>query len=194
MSDAHFSLSVKLRLRMDVNCPSDMCGTAALTDKTGGAVVRRHDRLRDTLAQILESGTGRPTQTEQVVPAWCTEQRDARLDIAYTDDNAYVIHVDVAVVHSLRSSNAKKAPALRDGYTCAVEETNKRRLYPGGRLTPTVFETHGRCGDAMAAMLRSVYRGLPPDERASALGSSWQTLSCTLQRGNAEILLSACPP
>ena len=105
-----------------------------------------------------------------------------------------VIHVDVAVVHALRSSNARLAPAMRDGYTCAVEESNKRRRYPGGRLTPAVFECHGRCGDAMAAMLRSVHRSLPPDERAIALGRAWQALSCTLQRGNAEIILAAGAP
>ena len=84
--------------------------------------------------------------------------------------------------------------AGRDGAAAADGVRSKRRRYPpaGGDLIPLVFEAGGRPAEETIAYIRSLGAGVgDPVERAMLTRAVWQQYACTLQSGNAELLLSA---
>lgn len=218
MPDAHFVTAVRTRLRVDQlpaghgrTCqhrnaqtrqlcsePLDQRCRHARVCKTGGAVVRRHDSIRDWLAKWIHDVTGRATLTEQFVPSWdrLNEQGQllrARLDVVFNDAQGRRVYLDAAVsdpatpnVHELRQrANRNAAAAMR-------EEDAKRLRYPGPELTPFVLESLGRLGPSADAFLRAV---VPKDmeNRAHVMSQARQSLSVLLQTCTAELVLSAAP-
>jgi len=174
----------------------DKRGLHARTCKTGGAVVRRHDRIRDWLAAWVEEVTNRTALTEQFVPKWDRQDKKgqmirAKLDVCFDDAQGRRVYVDVAVTDAATTcAQALRARAKRDGAAASEEEDEKRGRYPGPDLTPFVVEALGRLGDSADAFLRSL-APRDPEERSRVLRAARQTLSVLVQIGNAELLLSA---
>ena len=71
-----------------------------MTCPVGGGVDRRHDHVRDALAEWLRS-LGRSAHREQYVPKWDKPESRARLDIATLDSRQGVVHVDIALTDSV---------------------------------------------------------------------------------------------
>ena len=160
-------------------------------------MVRRHDSVRDWLADLVRRLTGRMVQTEQLVPAWdrvsptTGEVERARLDVAYVDDGGRRVYVDVTVVDAATvMQDVERTRSRREGAAAARAEDQKRLRYPGPALVPFAIEALGRPGEAAEALLRSL---APVDlgRRSVVLGAAWQSLSVLVQTGNAELLLSA---
>ena len=61
----------------------------------------------------------------------------------------------------------------------------------GGELVPLVFEAGGRPAEETVAFVRSWAAELEDAERSKVIRHAWQQYSCTLQSGNAEMILSA---
>ena len=113
-----------------------------------------------------------------------------------TNDPATGRHVyvdwSITCVHSTYAPR-RGARADRDGLAAAQAVDKKRERYPphGGELVPLVFETGGRPSDEAASFVRSYGADLEDGERSELPGGLWRQISRTLQRGNAEMLLSA---
>ena len=99
-------------------CPGDH-GHHALTCRIGGAVLTRHNRIRDVLAEWLKS-QGIGANTEQEVPEWDTARAQARLDVAYFDSAHGERFLDVAVLaahtQGFGSSSTTGAPRAEKAY------------------------------------------------------------------------------
>ena len=69
----------------------------------------------------------------------------------------------------------------------------KRARYPpsGGELIPLAFEAGGRPADTTLAFVRGWGAAYEGTERSEVIRYAWQQLSCLLQTGNAEMILSA---
>ena len=153
---------------------------------------QRHDNLRDEVAELQRTRSGRPALTEQYVARWSTSSRAARLDVVTSDALGRDEFIDVAVVHPL-SVVAQRGAVAKDGATAAREEQDKHKRYPGPFLTPAVFETIGRPGESCQQWLRSLHSACScsPSERTLLTQEAWQRLSCVIQRGNAAMLAGA---
>ena len=60
-----------------------------------------------------------------------------------------------------------------------------------GELLPLVFEAGGRPADETVAFVRSWGVDLDSAELSRVIRCAWQLYSCTLQSGNAEMILSS---
>ena len=87
----------------------------------------------------------------------------------------------------------QRARAGKDGVPVADAVGQKRQRYPpsGGELVPLVFEAGGRPAEETVAFVRSWAAELDDAERSKVIRHAWQQYSCTLQSGNAEMILSA---
>ena len=95
---------------------------------------------------------------------------------------------------SSSSSSIQQGRAGRDGVAAEDAVRAKRRRYPpeGGELVPLVFETGGRPAAETVTYVRSLGASVgDPVERSMLTRALWQHYACTLQSGNAEMLLSA---
>ena len=135
-----------------------------------GGVVRRHDRIRDWLADTIER---------------------ARLDVVFNNRHGQRVYLDV-VVPSAGTTNPEtaRARAAKDGAAAARAADGKRVRYPGPDLVPFAIEALGRPGKDALSFLRSL-APTDPETRSVVLGSAWQELSVLLQMENAELLLAA---
>ena len=61
----------------------------------------------------------------------------------------------------------------------------------GGGVAPLVFETLGRPSDEAVEFIRAYGYCVDEAARGEVLGGLWRQLSRQLQRGNAEMVLSA---
>ena len=50
-----------------------------------------------------------------------------------------------------------------------------------GELVPLVFGTNGRASDEAVAFIRAYGVGLPPDNRAEVIGTTWRHFGATLR-------------
>ena len=93
------------------------------------------------------------------------------------------------------SENAprRQARSNNDGVAAAAMVREKRTRYPpsGGDLAPLVFESLGRPSDEAAEFIRAYGQCVDEAARGEVLGRVWRQLSRHLQRGNAEMVLSA---
>ena len=98
----------------------------------------------------------------------------------------------ITCVHSTNAPR-RGARAETDGLAAAQAVEKKRDRYPphGGELVPLVFETGGRPSDEATSFVRSYGADLDDGDRSELLGGLCRQISRTLQRGNAEMLLSA---
>ena len=218
MPDKHFITSVKLRLRCDVcpqgavcqhrrqdgticGAPLDRRGWHARCCGVGQSRTARHDRMRDWHAKLHTSLTGFAATTEQLVPAWDRVNRRtglleaAKLDVATTDPSTgRPVFVDWSITCEYSEyAPRRQARSNNDGAAAAAMVREKRDRYPpsGGDLAPLVFETLGRPSDEAAEFIRAYGQNLGEAERGEVLARVWRQLSRHLQRGNAEMVLSA---
>ena len=176
--------------------------------KLGGGVDGRHNYIRDWLCAAYSECTGLPANTEQRVPEWDLINpedgtlEEARLDVATSDvATGAALFMDVVVKTAFSIDPAVlRRRARRAGTAASDAAAGKRRRYAeaGASLIPFALEAGGRPSDEAAAFVRlmgSVYtetHGSEDGEPApSPVGRLWQELSTLLQRGNAELILSA---
>ena len=115
----------------------------------------------------------------------------ARLDVACIDRRGRRSYADIVVPTAASTCpELVRARAARSGAAAARAEDKKRLRYPGPDLVPFAIEALGRPGADAVNLLRALAPA-DPEERSAALGSAWQSLSVTLQIGNAELLLAA---
>jgi hypothetical protein len=221
MSDLHYKVAILRRLRCRhpgsdspanpaTHCKhraaqgGSMCGQDlderghhAETCNTGGKVDARHNELRDTLAGMTTEATGRPTDTEQLVPHWDRVDEatgvveHARLDVCTTDTAGRRVYVDVTVADAATvNPEQRRRRANHNGAAAARAEDTKRLRYPGPSLVPFALEALGRPGESTISFMRSL-APTEPHARSKWLGSAWQTLSVVLQTGNARLLVTA---
>ena len=161
----------------------------------------RHDAIRDFTASFHPKVTGYVANTEQRVTAWDRVNprtgllEEARLDVATRDAvSGRTIYVDanVSCAHCGYGPR-QQARAGKDGVAAADAVRRKRQRYPpsGGELVPLVFEAGGRPAEETVAFVRSWAAKLDDVERSKVIRHAWQQYSCTLQSGNAEMILSA---
>lgn len=213
LDDAHFRASVQLRFHAEVlpdglRCPFsgsesgtcgaalDRCGAHSSTCLRGGHAVGRHDDLRDTLKECLDVHGAGVVTIEQVTPQAREDATAApRVDLVVCGVSGRTVRLDVAVTHALGVAPMRHRAAVKtDGAAARLLEDHKRGLYPGVRLTPAILETHGRMGIALLTFIRSAFAHLPADARTAAVVDTYQSLSATLQRRNAGMLLRAAAP
>ena len=161
----------------------------------------RHDALRDFTASFHPKVTGYVANTEQRVTAWDRVNprtrllEEARLDVATRDAaSGRTIFVDASVTCAQSGYEPRqRARAGKDGVAAADAVRQKRQRYPpsGGELVPLVFEAGGRPAEETVAFVRSWAAELEDAERSKVIWHAWQQYSCTLQSGNAEMILSA---
>ncbi len=152
-----------------------------------------HNDVRDELMALFWERGHQRVPREQVAPFQPApvDGQDPELDqldlvaIGMDGRNVY-IDVEVTVAHS-----RGRVAAVQAGAAAAAGERSKKTRYPRLHLVPAVVEAHGRSGAGMATLVRAMHAGCDPEERPGLIGDAWQRLSCTLQRGNAEVLLSA---
>ena len=157
--------------------------------------------MRDWHAKKHTSLTGFAAPTEQLVPAWDRVNRRtgvleaAKLDIVTRDP---ATGRDVFVDWSITCEYSTYAPRRQacsnnDGVAAAAMVRTKRNRYPpsGGDLAPLVFETLGRPSDEAVEFIRAYGHYVDEAARGEVLSGLWRQLSRQLQRGNAEMVLSA---
>ena len=218
MPDKHFLTALKLRLRCDVcpqgavcqhrrpdgtvcGVPLDRRGWHARCCEVGQSRTARHDAMRDWHAKKHTSLTGFAAPTEQLVPAWDRVNRRtgvleaAKLDIATRDP---ATGRDVFVDWSITCEYSTYAPRRQacsnnDGVAAAAMVRTKRNRYPpsGGDLAPLVFETFGRPSDEAVEFIRAYGHYVDEAARGEVLSGLGRQLSRQLQRGSAEMVLSA---
>ena len=206
LTDQEVVTSVRLRMCMDVfDAPNGAClhhnrqtvcgaaldtlGAHALLCRLGGHVVKRHNRLRDTLAAILREVLDTSVHVEQH-PAEIAED-ERRPDISFLDHRGMRQWIDVAVVTPHPRSLPGQATMTRTGALCESMEATKRRKYNMLSLYPGVMEHLGHMGEGLMTLLRSVHRDVDPFKRSMMVDSAYQTMAAALQRENVTLLAAA---
>ena len=175
--------------------PLDPQGHHALTCQIGGQPTLKHDHLRDILHKWLVNW-GFFSQREQRVPELDDtdeegKPRQAILDI-YTTINDRQYLIDISVTDAVSDCPVRTNSRSSTDATAAMErEQQKRTRYQNDpRLVPFVFEVGGRWGPTAEAWIKTI---APTDttERATALAQLRYELSTSLQRSNADMILTA---
>ena len=146
--------------------------------------------------------TGYVALREQRVVAWDRVNphnglwEEAVLDVSTRDPTSgRPVYVDAMVTCAhCDYAPRQQGRAGRDGVAAEDGVRTKRRRYPpeGGELVPLVFETGGRPAEETITYVRSLGASVgDPVERSMLTRALWQQYACTLQCGNAEMLLSA---
>jgi hypothetical protein len=167
----------------------DASGSHALLCRLGGHVVRRHNKLRDTLAGILESVLDSTVHVEQHPPGMHEDAR--RPDICYIDYRGIRQWIDVSVVTPHPRSLPGRAAIARTGALCESMESTKRRKYHMLSLYPAVMEHLGHMGQGLCSLIRSVHQHSDPFQRAKMVDEAYQTMATDLQRANVTLLAAA---
>ena len=206
LTDQETVTAVRLRMCMDVfdgphaaclhhnrqtvcGAALDTMGAHALLCRLGGHVVKRHNKLRDTLADILKGVLDTSIHVEQH-PAEVTED-ERKPDICFLDHRGMRQWIDVAVVSPHPRSLPGQATMTRTGALCESMEATKRRKYDMLSIHPAVMEHLGHMGEGLRSVLQSVHRHADPMKRSRMLDMAYQTLAATLQRENVTLLAAA---
>eukprot|EP00969_Alexandrium_andersonii_P224161 9899146-Alexandrium_andersonii.AAC.1 len=80
--------------------------------------------------------------------------------------------------------------ARQDGLAAATREKEKHQRYPGNKLRAAIVETEGRVGREFWAFLRAT-ASRDPRERSQQLQDVRQRLAAAVQRGSAQLMLTA---
>jgi hypothetical protein len=158
---------------------------------------RRHNALRDCLAELIFYVTGHKPLIEQTylnMPS--NPQSDHpddddhnlnRSDVTFHTADA-TIHLDIMVTSAATAQALAGATSssTTPGHAAAQAEQHKRRKYHQQPITPAIFETHGRMGPALIQFLQQLTNTLPTQqERTCKFHYCIQKLSTTLQHHNA---------
>ena len=165
----------------------DDLGDHALLCKSGGHVVRRHNRIRDALAETISQLIPQVPQVEQMPP----DDPQRRPDIGYITTKGRREWIDVEVCTPHVKALPRAACAKRDGVLAAAEEQRKRRLYNDIALHPAVLESRGRPGEALITLVHSMAQAAEARDRSQIVAGIWQDLAIARVRGNAAILTEA---
>ena len=152
-------------------------------------VVRRHNKLRDTLAGILTGVLETTVHVEQHAPE---VQDDARRpDICYVDSRGMRQWIDVAVVTPHPHSLPGQAALNRVGALCESMEATKRPKYNMLSIIPAVMEHLGHMGQGLCTVVKSVHKHADPFRRSQMIDDSYQTMAAALQRAYVTLLAAA---
>ena len=205
MNNKQFNTAVRLRLHLPTlpttcthckhknanqSCTAqqDPQGTHAICCKLGGHVVRRHDSIRDALADIITNLTGLTPHKEVIIPHAAPNRENPRLDIVTTNENGSHTYIDVSIATATLPATIQHHNSHKSIPAAATLRANeKRRSYPGIPCTPFVLEAHGRADEAALHFIRTIAPKCP-QTRSTTILSVWQTLSATLQRNNADAI------
>ena len=169
------------------SCTRDRFGRHVLLCQTGGAIVERHDKCRDKLAEVIVEQSALPAPTEEQVYVY-TDNRHP--DIRYQNWRGDEVYIDVAIV----SPHGRAEPArTRPGAAIAAAENCKRLKYSQLNLMPAVAAHLGRPGASLVTLIRSLCRDPDAEARSETISTIWQDWACTLQQWNANILATAGP-
>ena len=162
-------------LDLPAKCP---CGTSnsadhALSCHKGGYTIYRHDRLRDSFADILSHAGVRAIETEKLLQPcdeynqelqpypWANTDRDARMDIVcmglWAPDQ--MSYMDVRVCHPMAASYLNTKPSsLYKTHEKSKKTSYMRRvqIVEGGTFSPLVFTTTGGVGPEMNRAMKKV--------------------------------------
>jgi hypothetical protein len=178
------------------NTALDEYGHHATTCPSGGCLLHRHNALCDVLTKWLRRH-GYLAQREAHIPelddhAPDGAPRQAILDILTTGP-LHRSYVDVTVTASTADALRLPARAQNDGQAARQREADKRHRYNHHpHLIPFALETHGRWGPTAEAWIRTL-APTAPEERATSIMELRYNLSATLQRANADAILTASP-
>ena len=126
------------------------------------------------------------------------ELRQAKLDVAFRDDEGALGYVDVAYTNAASFDAAATLRAARTpGKSASEREDHKRKRYPPAdnphcELVPFVVEARGRLGAEVLPFLR---QHAPAEEplRSAVLARATREISIITKRGLAALLLAAEP-
>ena len=204
VDDELFRISARVRLHAAVceegaacqhkRSDGTICGEAldphgrhALSCAVGGWRSRRHDALRDCLADIARSAGEHADIEVDVTGAAADPATGARMDIVLRGaaGGTERLLIDVAVVSPFAVGAGGRA-----GAAASQMAAHKRRKYRRVAVIPAVVETMGRPGADLQALLR---RLAPTDlaARAAFMARSWRLLSATVQPHNALMIRAA---
>ncbi len=159
----------------------DVHGTHAFRCPRGGGLIRRHDAVRDAVAEWLR-GQGFHALTEQVVPGWDDASGAAVLDVIYHSGTRGRICLDVSLVDMVTVA-ARRIP-----YRPALQrrEQKKHRRYPHAGMVAFVLDARGRWGVEAETWLRQVLSERPESERQNARRGLRAAVAYALQSQAAE--------
>ena len=179
------------------SCPSqilDRFGQHALTCKRGPGICRRHNTLRDCIADYcrraqlnptLEAGSGYLNQTRPadiLLPTW-NLGRDAALDVTVVNPlNNF--NIEGAIIPGQITEEAADRKHRNNDAKC-------REL--GWECIPIVVSTYGGWGSEASVFLDSLSSRVAMQTvsaKADIKRALFTRLSCTLMRANAQILVS----
>ena len=174
--------------------PLDPHGHHALTCAVGGYTITKHNHLRDILYRWL-CDMGYTCHREQHTPELDDvhqgQPRQAIMDVVCTTHTGHYL-IDLSVTDAVSECPKHTAANAHHNATAATtREHDKRRRYNDHpQLIPFVLETGGRWGPTAEAFIKSV---APTDttERTEALTQLRYALACSLQRNNADMILTA---
>ena len=119
------------------------------------------------------------------------QPRQAVMDVTTTiNDRQYL--VDISVTDAASNCPTRTASRSRSDATAAKErETQKRTRYQhDNRLIPFVLETGGRWGPTAEEWIKNI-APTDPQERSTLLSQLRYELATSLQRSNADAILTA---
>ncbi len=154
----------------------DRHGTHAFQCPRGGGLLRRHNAVRDAVAEWLR-GQGYQALTEQVIPGWDDASGAAILDVIYHSGARGRVCLDVSMVDMVTVA-ARRIP-----YRPALQrrEKAKHSRYPHVGLVAFVLDARGRWGVEAETWLRQVLSEKPESERQDARRRLRATVAYALQ-------------
>jgi hypothetical protein len=205
-TDAEYVTSIRLRMSLPVfqhapgvslSCnhfgrevgicgsTNDEYGIHALCCKRGGHVNQRHNAIRDSTASSLREAGITHVLVEQTAPDGTAALRP---DVCYHDAKGRATHLDIEVTTRHVHRNGVD---MRRGALIEQAEGVKRRKYAHLRLMPCVFSHLGRIGRGMQVVVKSVFTEPDLAARSEYIAQFYQSVSCSLQKGNVSILAAA---
>ena len=124
--------------------------------------------------------------------------QQAKLDVAFRDEEGALAYLDVAYTNACTRDAAATLRAARTAGKAASErEEDKRKryppaLFPHAELIPFVVEARGRLGAEVMPFLRQ-HALADPVLRSAVLARATREISILTQRGLAALLLAAEP-
>ena len=207
LSNRQLGIAIKTRLDMDIpGCcgvckhrrpdgsicgqPLDAKGVHARSCAIGGWKVRRHDALCGILADWAEEQNC-AVEREVAMPHASPSHPEARMDLVIRAPGIPgPINVDLTVVCATTAMALRHGAATRDGAACEAAGKAKKTKYSNIAVVPFAIEEHGRIGsDAQALAKRLAPRD--PSARSDAMRALHQALGCTLQRTQADAVITA---
>lgn len=169
-------------------------------ESVGGYRTRRHTKLIHVLRKCISSaGVDNHKEIPLTVYHFArrpgfTNNINLQADILTYNAGAATCAIDISVKNPDDTPNRQPLPpgtTARDGELKKLRKYNRQLVFPQGGLVPFSLETHGAWGE----MARSYFRSLaariaqPNSKEYMAWVFHWsKAISCTLIRGNADVL------